>query len=140
MSDERIVSILNHIERSYGDCTLESIASDTGYSTSYLSSLIKQKTGKTFSQIKLNQQLTEAAYLLNNTERSVQYVARKVGTCHSFTQNSKKHSAKRQVRSGRIGLIKGVITQTDQLRATRECAIEAASASPLPAQSRRCQP
>ena len=79
MSDERIVSILNHIERSYGDCTLESIASDTGYSTSYLSSLIKQKTGKTFSQIKLNQQLTEAAYLLNNTERSVQYVARKVG-------------------------------------------------------------
>lgn len=70
MSDERIVSILNHIERSYGDCTLESIASDTGYSTSYLSSLIKQKTGKTFSQIKLNQQLTEAAYLLNNTERS----------------------------------------------------------------------
>ena len=46
MSDERIVSILNHIERSYGDCTLESIASDTGYSTSYLSSLIKQKTGK----------------------------------------------------------------------------------------------
>lgn len=79
MSDERIVSILNHIERSYGDCTLESIASDTGYSTSYLSSLIKQKTGKTFSQIKLNQQLTEAAYLLNSTERSVQYVARKVG-------------------------------------------------------------
>ena len=79
MSDERIVSILNHIERSYGECTLESIASDTGYSTSYLSSLIKQKTGKTFSQIKLNQQLTEAAYLLNNTERSVQYVARKVG-------------------------------------------------------------
>ena len=48
MSDERIVSILNHIERSYGDCTLESIASDTGYSTSYLSSLIKQKPAKRF--------------------------------------------------------------------------------------------
>lgn len=77
--DDRIVRVLKHVEQEYKTCTLESAAAIAGYSPAYLSNLIKEKTGRTFSQIKLDQQLSEAAYLLNNTGLSITRVAQKVG-------------------------------------------------------------
>lgn len=83
--------MLKHVEQEYKTCTLESAAAIAGYSPAYLSNLIKEKTGRTFSQIKLDQQLSEAAYLLNNTGLSITRVAQKVGISNMsyFTPNSK---------------------------------------------------
>lgn len=77
--DERVAFVLNHVERHYKTCTLASVSKLAGYNQNYLGNLIKRKTGKTFSEIKVGQQLSEAAYLLDNTDRSIVSIAKKVG-------------------------------------------------------------
>ena len=77
--DDGTARVLDYIEHHYKECTLTSTAEEFGYSPNYLSNMLKAKTGETFSQIKLGQQLSEAAYLLLNTERSIESIAKKVG-------------------------------------------------------------
>ncbi len=77
--DDKTAQVLDHIERHYKECTLAGVAKRFGYSTNYLGNLLKAKTGETFSQIKLGQQMSEAAWLLLNTDRSIEAVAHKVG-------------------------------------------------------------
>ncbi len=77
--DERVVGILDYIEHNYKECTLASTAREFGYSPNYLSNLLKERSGRTFSQIKLAQQMSEAAYLLLNSAHTVAEVARMVG-------------------------------------------------------------
>lgn len=77
--DDKTARILDFIERNYKTCTLGSVATQFGYSPNYLGNLLKAKTGETFSQIKLGQQMSEAAWLLINTDRSIEAVAHKVG-------------------------------------------------------------
>ena len=77
--DDKTARILDHIEHNYKTCTLGSVAREFGYSTNYLGNLLKAKTGETFSQIRLGQQMSEAAWLLLNTERSIEAIAHKVG-------------------------------------------------------------
>ncbi len=77
--DDKTARILDFIERNYKACTLGSVARMFGYSPNYLGNLLKAKTGQTFSQIRLGQQMSEAAWLLLNTDRSIEAVARKVG-------------------------------------------------------------
>lgn len=77
--DDRTASMLDYIERNYKTCTLSQVARAFGYSTNYLGNMLKAKTGQTFSQIKLGQQMSEAAWLLINTDRSIESVANKVG-------------------------------------------------------------
>lgn len=79
---DKIVDILDHIERNYKSCTLASTATKYGYSTNYLGNLLKNKTGRTFSQIKASQQMSEAAYLLLNTSLTIGETAEKVGICN----------------------------------------------------------
>lgn len=77
--DDRTARVLDYIERNYKTCTLAQVAHTFGYSANYLGNLLKAKTGQTFSEIKLGQQMSEAAWLLINTERSIENVAHKVG-------------------------------------------------------------
>ena len=77
--DDAAAAVLDYIERHYKECTLKSVAERFGYHPSYLTSMLKEKTGETFGQIKVGQQMSEAAYLLLNTDRSIESVARKVG-------------------------------------------------------------
>ncbi len=78
-SDGSIIPILNHIEKNYKDCTLGSVAKAFGYNSNYLGNLIKERTGRSFSEIKCEQQMSEAAYLLSNTDRPITSIAAKVG-------------------------------------------------------------
>lgn len=78
-TNEKVVRILEYIERNYKECTLVSTAAEFGYSTNYLGNLLKASTGKTFTQIRTSQQMSEAAYLLLNTDRAITGVAHKVG-------------------------------------------------------------
>lgn len=79
LSNTTIAPVLAHIEQHYKDCTLSSVADAFGYNANYLSNLIREKTGHSFSEIKCEQQISEAAYLLANTSRSIAAVASKVG-------------------------------------------------------------
>lgn len=77
--EDSLVRVLDYIERAYKECTLASTAARFGYNANYLGNLLRQRTGQTFGQIKLGQQMAEAAYLLLNTDRSVASIAAKVG-------------------------------------------------------------
>jgi YesN/AraC family two-component response regulator len=77
--DRRLSDAIRHIEKHYKDCTLGSVAREFGYDPNYLGNLLKANTGRTFSQIKLAQQMREARFLLTNTDRSITSIAEKVG-------------------------------------------------------------
>lgn len=77
--DHRIIKALRYIETTYKTCTLASCAAELGFSANYLGNLLKAQTGMTFSQIKTRQQMSEAAYLLANTDRPISEISNKVG-------------------------------------------------------------
>lgn len=74
-----VLLILKYIEQNYKTCTLQSTARYFGYNSNYLGNLLKQRTGKTFRDLKLMQQLTQAALLLVNSDESVLDIIDKVG-------------------------------------------------------------
>lgn len=61
---DNIFQILNYIETNCSHCTLTQTADFYGYHPNYLSNFIKKKTGSTFSQLKLHQQLIIARDLI----------------------------------------------------------------------------
>ncbi|MQS75557.1 AraC family transcriptional regulator [Companilactobacillus halodurans] len=78
-SKEIIVPILFAIENDYSNTSLEKIANQLNYSKNYISNLIKEKTGRTFSDI-LNEQRMQNAYeLLTNTELPIGTIIERVG-------------------------------------------------------------
>ncbi len=80
-----IFEILNYIETSYSDCTIEKLAKHFKYHPKYLSSLIKNKTGKSFKKLQLIQRMNVASSYLKNTNYSIQEIAEKVGfSNHTF--------------------------------------------------------
>lgn len=79
LPDRRLIEVINYIERNYKGCTLGSVAERFGFSQNYLGNLLKAQTGRTFSQIKVTQQMSEARFLLANTDRSITSIAEKVG-------------------------------------------------------------
>lgn len=96
LGNRNIRRILTHIEQNYKTCTLTSTARKFGYSPNYLGNLLKRQTGHSFSEIRLEQQLSEAAYLLANTRRSIENIANKVGISN-MTYFYRKFEAKYQV-------------------------------------------
>lgn len=75
----RLQEVMQRLEANYKDCTLASLAREFGYNPNYLGNLLRQASGRTFSELKLSQQLSEARFLLANTDRSVTSIAEKVG-------------------------------------------------------------
>ncbi len=78
-SSNIIFDILNYIEKSYINGTVEQMAKNFGYSEKYLCSLIRSKTGKTFKKLQLIQRMNVAAAYLKNTNYSIQEISEKVG-------------------------------------------------------------
>lgn len=70
-NDEQIISILKYIEENFDTCTLKDVAKAFNFNPNYVGNLIKKKTGSTFQELKLSQQLSVAANLLRSTDKTV---------------------------------------------------------------------
>ena len=73
------VSVLRYIEEHYRDGSLSDIAREQHYELSSLSRLIRQKTGKNYTELVQEKRLSQAAWLLRNTDKNVDDVANLVG-------------------------------------------------------------
>lgn len=74
-----IVTVLRYIEARYRNGTLTEVAADLHYNIHFLSRLIKQKTGKTFTELIQEKRLSEAGWLLRNTDTNIDDIAAAVG-------------------------------------------------------------
>lgn len=70
-----IAGILAYIEAHYRDCTLEEVAGQFHFNEKYLGTLIRKKTGQTFSSILENVRMHRAAFYLESTALPVQEIA-----------------------------------------------------------------
>lgn len=74
-----IIPMLQYIENNYDTCTLSSMAEDFGYNPNYLGNLLKGKTGKTFSKLKLEHQMKQASMLIVHSQMPIYEIAMDVG-------------------------------------------------------------
>lgn len=71
--------IVQYIRTHSDSATLTEVAGHFGYAPSYLSGLIKAKSGKSFSEIVLSERMARAAMMLEGTNLSVEEVSRFLG-------------------------------------------------------------
>ena len=76
---DAVMSVLRYVELRYRDGSLTEIAAQLHYEIPSLSRLIRQKTGKNYTQLVQDKRLSQAAWLLRNTEKKVDEIARSVG-------------------------------------------------------------
>lgn len=74
-----VVSVLRYMEENYRDGSLTEIAQRLHYELPSLSRLIRRKTGKSYTELLQEKRLSQAAWLLRNTERTVDEIAQSVG-------------------------------------------------------------
>lgn len=70
-SDVQILDLLAYIEENYEHCTLTDMGKRFGFHGNYLTSLLKEKTGRSFVEHVQEQKLQKARTLLENTDLSV---------------------------------------------------------------------
>ncbi|OOM74779.1 melibiose operon regulatory protein [Clostridium puniceum] len=86
--DTQLIKILEYIQSNYLTCTLSEVAHTFGYNINYLSTFLKKKTGKSFKELKLIQQMTFASFLLINSQKTVHEIADEAGfSNHGFFFN-----------------------------------------------------
>ncbi|MBP5660766.1 MAG: helix-turn-helix domain-containing protein [Lachnospiraceae bacterium] len=73
------VAALEYIDKNYKDGTLSELASNIGYSTAYLSRLLKSTTGHNFKELLQQRKLKQAAYFLENTTLTVERIMDSIG-------------------------------------------------------------
>ena len=74
-----VVTVLRYVEEQYRDGSLTEIARQLHYEPSSLSRLIRQKTGRKYTELVQEKRLSQAAWLLRNTDTKVDEIARLVG-------------------------------------------------------------
>ena len=74
-----LISVLRYIEEHYRDGSLTEIAERLHYELPSLSRLIRQKTGKNYTELLQEKRLSQAAWLLRNTDKNVDEIANAVG-------------------------------------------------------------
>lgn len=74
-----IGSVLQYIEENHEECTLKSVAEEFNYNPSYLSRLIKEKTGTNFKNLLMELRFNKACILLRNTNLSIEEIINTVG-------------------------------------------------------------
>lgn len=74
-----VVSVLRYLEDNYRDGSLTEIAGRLHYELTSLSRLIRSKTGKNYTELLQEKRLSQAAWLLRNTDRKVDEIANAVG-------------------------------------------------------------
>lgn len=77
--DTVMFKLLNYIETNYINGNLSEAAKIFHYDISWLSREILRKTGKTFTQLKQEKRLAQAAFLLDNTNKSFTDISVAVG-------------------------------------------------------------
>lgn len=70
-----IIEILSYIEKNYLTCSLSQLAKIFNFNSNYVSTLIKERTGKSFSEIILDLKLNLVASLLKQSSVSIQEAA-----------------------------------------------------------------
>jgi len=74
-----IIKIIQKIENDYQTLTLYELANNLGYNRNYLSNLIKQQTGYTFTKLITDQRLHEAQHLIVSTRLPIETISEYVG-------------------------------------------------------------
>jgi AraC-like DNA-binding protein len=74
-----VISVLRYLEENYQDGSLTEIAGRLHYELPSLSRLIRQKTGKNYTELLQEKRLSQAAWLLRNTDKNVDEIANAVG-------------------------------------------------------------
>ena len=74
-----IFKALAYIETRYASGSLTELAEQLHYDLYSLSREIRRKTGKNYTQLVQEKRLVQAAFLLKNTDRNVDYIANAVG-------------------------------------------------------------
>ncbi len=74
-----LISVLRYLEENYRDGSLTEIAGRLHYELPSLSRLIRQKTGKNYKELLQEKRLSQAAWLLHNTDKNVDEIANAVG-------------------------------------------------------------
>ena len=74
-----VVAVLRYLEENYRDGSLTEIAGRLHYELPSLSRLIRQKTGRNYTELLQEKRLSQAAWLLRNTDRKVDEIAAAVG-------------------------------------------------------------
>ena len=77
--DKAIMDIFRYIEENYKNGTLTDAAKRMHYDFYWLSHEIKNRTGKTYTEHLQEKRLSQAAFLLKNTNLSVEEIAVAVG-------------------------------------------------------------
>lgn len=77
--DAAVVGALDYIETNYVSGNLTDAAERLHYDLSWLSRKIKQKTGKTYTELVKEKRLAQAAFLLKSTDRNVDDISFAVG-------------------------------------------------------------
>lgn len=77
--EDAILRLLRYIEKRYTDGSLSGAAAELRTDIYSLSRLIRQQTGRTFTQLMQEKRLSQAAFLLRTTDQAVDSVARAVG-------------------------------------------------------------
>lgn len=83
--DSKITNILYYIEEHSRDCTLDMLAGEFGFNPKYISSLLKEKTGKSFMELLTESRMKSVCYLLINTDLSIRDISYSCGySNHTF--------------------------------------------------------
>lgn len=78
-SNTIILSALRLIEKEYREITLSSTAEKLGYNKNYLSNVIKNKTGSTFTELVNKQKILAADLLIESTTAPISEIIEQVG-------------------------------------------------------------
>ena len=76
---DAVVTVLRYIEERYTDGSLGEVAERLHYELPYLSRLIRKTTGKNYTELLQEKRLSQAAWLLRNTDRKVDEISLSVG-------------------------------------------------------------
>ena len=74
-----VLFVLRYIEEHYAEGSLGEIARELHYDLPYLSRLIRQSTGQNYTHLLQEKRLSQAAWLLRNTDRKVDEISMSVG-------------------------------------------------------------
>jgi YesN/AraC family two-component response regulator len=74
-----LLDFLRYIEDNYKNCSLVKMGQTFGFNPSYLSTLLKKGTGKSFKELLQIQRLNQAALFLSNSDLPIPEIAEEVG-------------------------------------------------------------
>lgn len=74
-----LLAVLNYVQEHYRDGNLSDLAEALHYDVYWLSKEIKEKTGKTYTELVQEKRLNQASYLLKHTKMSVMDIGMSVG-------------------------------------------------------------